>query len=140
MLVSVAAPRPWKGPDGEYDLAEPGKVIQDTLAAVAAGLAREVPGPAAEPEALPLGPDKAQEILEKVGGMQAAWETTDQHPSLRAEEGQDEPEPAAAEKEVGPMYRFVDRLNQAGTSPPGRSPSGTRSTGRGCGRAAPRTH
>ncbi|MFF4276172.1 hypothetical protein [Streptomyces sp. NPDC001536] len=113
MLVAVAAARPWKGVDGAFDRAEPARLVQDVITVVTAELAREFPDVAAAPEALPLGPDKAEEIKEKAGGLEASFVTTDVHPSLVPGDEEDsglvDEEPEAAAR---PTYRYVDRLNR----------------------------
>ncbi|MET8668176.1 hypothetical protein ABZV87_28055 [Streptomyces tendae] len=89
--------------------------MHDALAVAAVELAREFPAAAADPEALPLGPDKAEEIIERAGGLEAAWVTTDVHPSLLPDDGQDESDPPTAAEpceDERPTYRFVDRLNR----------------------------
>ncbi|GGP78515.1 hypothetical protein [Streptomyces melanogenes] len=114
MLVVVAAARPWTTADGQTDEAEPVEVVTDVLNAVTAALARAFPDADAEPGVLPLGGDKATEILQTAGGLQAALVTSDVHPSLLTEGADDaeperEEEPSAAEP---PAYRYVDRLNR----------------------------
>jgi hypothetical protein len=112
MLLSVAAARPWKTADGEFDLAEPGRLVKDALDAITAALAREFPDVPAEPEALPLGPDKAEEIMERAGGLDEAAVTTDIHPSLLGDAGDEEDQAETEAEEEPPTYRFVDRLNR----------------------------
>lgn len=110
MLLTVAAARPWRTADGEFDLAEPARLVKDALDAITAALAHQFPDVPAEPEALPLGPDKAQEIMEQAGGPEEAAVTSDLHPSLLGGAG-DEDDQVEAEEEP-PPYRFVDRLNR----------------------------
>ncbi|MFE3609765.1 hypothetical protein [Streptomyces goshikiensis] len=107
LLVSVAAARPWTSPDGTVDRAEPAKLVTDVLQAVSAALTDDYPDVDAEPGVLPLGPDRAEDIIERAGGPEAAFVTGDIHPSLHSEDE----EPAAPEPEQ-PTYRFVDRLNR----------------------------
>ncbi|MDV6291335.1 hypothetical protein R2F25_38640 [Streptomyces sp. UP1A-1] len=84
--------------------------MQDALNAITAALARRFPDVPAEPEALPLGPDKADEIMEAAGGPEEALFTSDIHPSLLG--GADDEEDQAEAEEEPPTYRFVDRLNR----------------------------
>ncbi|MEU7228871.1 hypothetical protein [Streptomyces chrestomyceticus] len=115
LLMTVAAGRPWRTADGDFDRAELSKLVQDALTAVTAELAREFPGVAAEPEVLPMGPDKADDIQEKAGGLEAAFVTTDVHPSLvPADENEEEKSvvDTQPEPEERPTYRFVDRLHR----------------------------
>ncbi|MGW0757124.1 hypothetical protein ACWD1Y_11650 [Streptomyces sp. NPDC002814] len=112
MLMAVAAARPWKTADGEFDLAEPAKLVEDALDSVTAAMAREFPDVAAQPEALPLGPDKAEEIQERAGGLEAAAVTSDVHPSLLPEDEDGEADGEPEDEPERPTYRFVDRLNR----------------------------
>lgn len=102
LIVSVVVARPAEA--GVADLAE---TVKDVQGAVAEALNQEFPGMDAAPEVLPLGPDKAEDVIEKAGGVEAAFVTTDVHPSLITDSAAPEPEP-----EEEPTYRFVDVLNR----------------------------
>ncbi|MFE1270557.1 hypothetical protein [Streptomyces sp. NPDC058758] len=112
LLVAVAAKRPWFQPDGTPTEGEVDQVATDAQRAIGAALARLYPTAGASPVAiLPVGQDKAEAIIAKAGGTDAAIVTVDIHASFEDAEAESATEsPAAAE--AAPTYRFVDRLNR----------------------------
>ncbi|MEU0857499.1 hypothetical protein ABZ352_18950 [Streptomyces griseofuscus] len=105
MLFSPSARRPWWLADGEGNREEVQAFMDDALTAVEAALHRRYPTTSGvKPELLPVGHDKARDIIEKAG-EDARFVTTDPHTSVLENDGP-EPEPE------GPPYRVVDRENR----------------------------
>ncbi|MFJ5143005.1 hypothetical protein [Streptomyces sp. NPDC088707] len=110
LLVSVAARRPWFQEDGTTTEGELEAVVTDALGAIGAAITGRFPSVGADPAAvLPVDAPKAESIIRRAGGMDAALTTSDIHQSLYdgESEAEDEPEP-----DEGPTYRFVDRENR----------------------------
>lgn len=106
MLLSVRARRPLRS-GGAVNQQEIQDLIADALAAVTAVLRQRHGAPAGEePELMPIGPDKARQVVQGAG-QQAMVSTAHPHRSLS--EAADEPE---APERREPPYRVVDRENQ----------------------------
>ncbi|MFJ4342614.1 hypothetical protein [Streptomyces sp. NPDC088915] len=105
MLFAPSARRPWSLENDEESQAELSAFVDDALTAVQAALHHRYPTTSrVNPEVLPVGPDKARDIMEKAG-EDARAVTTDLHPSVLENDG---PEPEPEEL----PYRVVDRENR----------------------------
>ncbi|MFI9052435.1 hypothetical protein [Streptomyces sp. NPDC053427] len=105
MLFSPSARRPWWLENGEGNQDEVTAFMNDAFTAVQAALHRRYPTTKmVSPKLLPVGHEKARDLMEKAG-EEARAVTTDPHPSVLENDGP-EPEPEDL------PYRVVDRENR----------------------------
>ncbi|MGW7090045.1 hypothetical protein ACWGH2_42050 [Streptomyces sp. NPDC054871] len=106
MLLSPSARRPWWLENGDPNQDEVEEFVNDALTSIRVALHRWYPTTTvSSPELVPVGHDKAQDIVEKAG-EDVRVTTTDPHPSVLENDG---PVPEPDER---PTYRFVDNLNR----------------------------